>query len=170
MNPTPNRLRSLIVPGLTTIALVISYGMWLIMDELARSFFGPWLLLELALLSGLIILSPGLFRRYHRKFYMVLTGLYVAALVIGWNVDWTSSKPFYRFYSGIRNGMTVAEVQQQLDQTFPPNGPYPKPLTEAGKPSNGQTNQLFRLEPRSAEIITVEFEQGRVIKAEYSPD
>jgi hypothetical protein len=144
--------------------------MWLIMDELLRSVFGPWLLLELALLSGLIILSPGLFRRYHRKLYMVLVGLYVAALVIGWNVDWSPTKPFYRFYNEIRNGMTVAEVQQRLDQSFPPNGPYPKPLTEAGKPSNGQTTQYFRLEPRSAEIIRVEFEQGRVIKAEYLPD
>jgi hypothetical protein len=170
MNPTLKRLSSLILLGITMIALVISYGMWLILDNLLRSLSGPWLPLAFALLSGLIILSPGLFRRYRRKLYMVLTGLYVAALVIGWNVEWTSTKTFYRFYSGIHNGMTVAEVQQRLDQTFPPNGPYPKPLTEAGKPSNGQTRQLFRLEPRSAEIITVQFERGRVTKAEYSPD
>jgi hypothetical protein len=144
--------------------------MWLIMDDLARSFFGPWLLLELALLSGLIILSPGLFRRYHRKVYMVLTVLYVAALIIGWNVDWSPAKPFYRFYSGIHPGMTVPEVQQRLDQAFPPNGPYPKPRTEDAS-SDGQIRQLFRLEPPlSAELIMVEFEQGRVTKTEYLPD
>jgi hypothetical protein len=98
---------------------------------------------------------------------MVLTGLFVAALIIAWNVDWSPTKPFYRFYGGIQLGMTMPEVQQRLDQSFPPNGLYPKPRTEG----DGKTEQLFRLEPPlSAEIITVEFEQGRVIKKAYLPD
>jgi hypothetical protein len=172
MSHTFNRLYTLILPGLTAIWLIVIYGIWLIMDELARSHYGPWLLLALALLSGLIILSPGLLRRYHRKVYVVMTGLYVTALVIGWNVDWSPTKPFYRFYSGIHSGMTMPEVQQRLDQAFPPNGPYPKPRTEQMAPSsNGQITQYFRLEPPlSAEVITVEFSQGRVIKMGYSPD
>jgi hypothetical protein len=172
MTLPPNRVLALIFPGLTAIALVVIYGIWLVADELARSVYGPWLLLELALMAGLIILGPGLFRRYHRKLYLVLTGLYVAALIIGWNVDWSPAKPFYRFYSGVQVGMTIPEVQQRLDQAFPPNGWYPKPPTEsASLGPDGKTRQFFRLEPPlSAEVIMVEFEQGRVTKTEYSPD
>ncbi len=173
MKATLSRLRSLIFPGLTTIALMVVYGIWLIFDDMVRSVYGPWLLVGLALMAGLIILGPGLFRRHHRKVYLVLTGLYVAALIIGWNVDWSPTKPFYRFYNGIHLGMTIPEVQQRLDQAFPPNGWYPKPKTETEPPGpkDGQIKQLFRLEPPlSAEIIKLQFEQGRVMKKEYSPD
>jgi hypothetical protein len=164
------RLSSLIFAGLTAIGLILSYGMWLLVDELMRSVYTPALLLAIALVVGLVIASPGLFRRAHRKIHMVLIASYIAALIIGWNLDWSPAKPFYRFYSGIRVGMTVPEVQQRLDQSFPPNGPYPKPRTE-GTSSDGQIRQLYRLEPPlSAELITVEFAQGRVTKTEYLPD
>jgi hypothetical protein len=167
MNPTVKPLSRLISPVLTTIGLILSYGMWLIVDELTRSIYGPGLLVFIALTIGLVIVSPGLCRRDHRKIYMVLLGSYIAALIIGWNLDWTPAKPFYRFYSGIQLGMTMPEVQQRLDRAFPPNGPYTKPRTEG----NGQTEQLFRLEPPlSAEVITVQFEQGRVNKKNYSLD
>jgi hypothetical protein len=170
MNSTPNRLIALVFPGLTAIALIVTYGIWVMLDDILRSVYGPGLLVGIAFLIGLVIVSPGLYRRDRRSVYMGLIGLYVAALVIGWNIDWSSTKPFYRFYSGIRPGMTIAEVQQRLDQTFPANGSYPKPLTE-GVQSDRSTMQYFRLEPPlSAEVVTVYFEQGRVTKAEYSPD
>ncbi len=142
-------------------------------DELWRSVYGPWQLLTIALAAGLLILSPGLFRRDYRKIYMALMGLYIAALIIGWNLDWSPTKPFHRFYRGIQLGMSIEQVQQQLSQFFPPNGPYPKPPTETGQPlGNGQITHYFRLAPLppTAAVITVDFEQGRVTNTEYSPD
>jgi hypothetical protein len=170
MKAAQNRFILLVLPALTAIGLIVSYGIWLVVDELTRSVYGSWPLVGIALAIGLLIASPGLFRRAHRKIHMVLIASYIAALIIGWNLDWSPAKPFYRFYSGIRVGMTVPEVQQRLDQSFPPNGPYPKPRTEDTS-SDGQIRQLYRLEPPlSAELITVEFAQGRVTKTEYLLD
>ena len=172
MTSTPNRLLFLTFTGLTAIALIVTYFIWMVLDDVMRSIWEPWLSLVIALMIGLVILSPGLLRRHHRRLYILLMGLFTTALIIGWNVDWSPTKPFYRFYRAIHTGMSIDAVQYQLNQAFPQNGPYPKPRTEGGPTGrSGQVTQYFRLEPPlSAEVITVEFEQGRVIKAEYSPD
>ncbi len=66
MTPTPNRFGRLIFPLLTAIGLITSYVIWLIADELWRSVYGPWLLVAIALIAGLIILRGCLKR--HRLF------------------------------------------------------------------------------------------------------
>ncbi len=60
MTPTPNHLGRLIFPLVSAIALIVTYGIWLLADELRRSIDGPWLLVAIALAAGLLILSPGL--------------------------------------------------------------------------------------------------------------
>jgi hypothetical protein len=171
MTQTLNRFFHLIFPVLTAIGLAVSYLIWWVYDELMRSVYGTVPLLVIAFAVGIFIVSPGLVGRRHRTIYRVLLASYVAALVINISFDWTPTRAFYRFYSGIHSGMTIAEVQQQLDQTYPPNGRYSKPLSTEGKPLANQDSTLyFRLEPKSAEIVTVYFSQGRVTRSNYSPD
>ena len=170
MTSKTNRLIDLISPVMTTIGLTVSYLIWWVYDEILRSVYGHEVLMAIGVAIGVLIASPGLFRRDRRMIYGVLLASYVAAIVITSSFDWTNTKSFYRFYRGIHSGMTVTEVQQRLDQIFPSNGFHPKPLSSGvAQLPNEQSTLHLRL-PDSAETITVYFSQNRMTRANYSPD
>jgi hypothetical protein len=170
MTQTTTRLIHLIFPVLTTIGLAVSYLIWWVYDEILRSVYGHEVLMAIGIAIGVLIASPGLLRRDRRTVCVALLASYVAAIVITSSFDWTNTKSFYRFYRGIHSGMTVTEVQQRLDQTFPSNGPHPKPLSSGVEQLPDEQSTLHLRLPDSAETITVYFSQNRMTRANYSPD
>jgi hypothetical protein len=96
---------------------------------------------------------------------------FAALLILLPQIDLSPLKPFARFYTAIKPGMTEAEVLRILDDQFPSAGRYPRPLTNR----RGGPSQLgFILDPKDgcydAEIVNLDFEAGRVVTKRYYPD
>ncbi len=87
------------------------------------------------------------------------------------HIDYSPVKPFSRFYAAIKPGMTEAEVLQELEEQFPETGRYSQPLVNRRV---GPTHLGFILDPKdgryNAEIVAVDFEEGRVVKKDYHAD
>jgi hypothetical protein len=171
--PTPSP-SSLLGSCITAVCLTIVFSLWLFLDYFL-SISLNWGLLPLVLLAGGLIALPGLSNRSHRNLNFVLVAIFATAIFTLPFLDITPAKPFYRFYSSIRPGMSIAEVQKQLDQYFPDNGKYPKPVAHGiQKTSKGQEEQSFQLDPNqgayNAEIVNVTYSKGQVVSANYSPD
>ena len=92
-------------------------------------------------------------------------------LIVLTSLDTSPLKPFARFYASVRPGMTEAEVLRALDDKFPRSGRYLRPAVNR---QVGPNNLGFILDPRDrrydAEIVSVDFRDGRVVNKEYLPD
>jgi hypothetical protein len=97
-------------------------------------------------------------------------GLYLVALGALPFVDTIPVKPAKRAVHAIRQGMTEAEVIAILNQNFPENGRFRRP--NFGSTTEGRL--AFSLDPSdgryNAAIVSVEFTNGRVVTASFSPD
>lgn len=96
---------------------------------------------------------------------------FAALLILFPRIDISPRKPFARFYAAIEPGMTEAEVRGILDDQFPPTSRYPRPVVNRRAGPNGLG---FILDPKDgrydAEIVALDFEDGRVVTKRYYPD
>jgi hypothetical protein len=96
---------------------------------------------------------------------------FAAVLTLLSMADTSPLKPFGRFYAAIEPGMTEVEVFQALDAQFPPTGWYPRPAVNR---QVGPTSVGFILDPKDgrydAEIVALDFQNGRVTAKRYYPD
>lgn len=129
-----------------------------------------WLFLVVVAVLG--VLAAGVAWTWNRRAECLLPLAPFAALLILFpQIDISPLKPFARFYAVIEPGMTEAEVLRVLDDQFPQTGRYPRPLINRRL---GPNRLGFILDPKNgrydAEIVALNFEDGRVVTKRYDPD
>jgi hypothetical protein len=120
------------------------------------------------ILIRLLVALPGLVISASRKPTATLLSIFAIA-TIGLNFsDFGGRKEFVWFYQDIHRGMTSAEIQQKLDQHFPTNGKYPKPIFTQSNPKNYSI--LRDRQHRDRDEILILLDNGKVVNAGYIDD
>jgi hypothetical protein len=158
----------MIIPGITTIGLGLVWFTFLSLLDLAILWSIQPMPYIQTLLIGLCVALPGLVIRVSRKPTIILLSIFCVA-TIGLNFhDFSGRKEFVWFYHDIRPGMTVAEIQQKLDQHFPNNGKYSKPIFTQSSPNN---RSILR-DPKNPDRdeIFISLDNGQVVNVGYIDD
>jgi hypothetical protein len=144
----------------------------LVLGGVVGQFFGliwnPYFIcvfVTLAFLNGLLV---GYLRR-PRTLVIVLCSFF-AILLSTRLIESAPTLPFWRFYYSIQNGMSKDEVIDCLHRAFPENGRYKRPIPRWLEDDLLKLNLDFDDGRYNAEVVTVEFEDNRVVSKDYSPD
>lgn len=101
---------------------------------------------------------------------MRTTLLFVIAVAGLRGVAFNPVKPFTAFYLDLEPGMTEEMVEAALRLRFPAGGKSLLPSLG----STGPGRVTFTLDPTkgdyNSEFVVVEFERGRLVRADYLPD
>jgi peptidoglycan/LPS O-acetylase OafA/YrhL len=108
--------------------------------------------------------------RYRSILSLVVAFLLTLFILVLHFVDVLPVKPYKRFFTAIRPGMTDPEIMALLHREFPDGGRFPVPVRY-----DFRTNEIsFALDPKesawNAEAIVLYLESGRVVRKEYSRD
>lgn len=170
------------------VFLIALFLLGLFLDyELAASLFWQFYLLMAVL--ALILLLPVYLQSRHKQELWLFLGFNISLLALHF-LTLTPVKPFTKFYLDIKNSMTIQEVQDLFNQRFPKEGRFPQPEWELHYGHNGvlenrdpeekgfvaipDQNLNYILDPSdgryNAEVVTVYFNDGKVVGAKYLPD
>jgi hypothetical protein len=120
------------------------------------------------ILIGLFVAVPGLVIGASRKTTAIVLSIFgIATIGLNFN-NFGGRKEFVWFYRDIHHGMTVAEIQQKLDQHFPTNGKYPKPIFTQSDPKN--CSILRDRQHRDRDEILISLDNSKVVNAGYIDD
>lgn len=160
-----HRKAMLIVTSLVTVL----FGAAFLLDLLAAASTNRLFLVVVAALS---VLTAGAAWAWSRRVECLLPLVpFAALLALLPQIDLSPRKPFARFYAAIEPGMTETEVLRALDDQFPSLGRYPRPSINRRV---GPTQLGFILDPKDgrydAEVVALDFENGRVATKRYYPD
>ncbi len=154
---------------LASLPLAALLGMASLLDLLAAASIS-WSFL--AVVATLGVLAAGVAWAWSRRAECLAPLLpFAAVLILLPLADTSPLKPFARFYAAIKPGMTEAEVLKALGDQFPSVGRYPRPFINRRV---GPTYLGFILDPKDgrydADIVSLDFEDGRVVSKRYYPD
>ncbi|OCQ92636.1 hypothetical protein BCD64_07725 [Nostoc sp. MBR 210] len=149
--------------------------------EYAASLFWQYYIFMAVL--ALILLLP-VYLQYRRKQELWLFIGFNLSIFALYFVTLSPVKPFMQFYSDIKHGMTIPEVQSRFNQRFPKGGRFPQPLGEFMGENGDALEKIdpvvhdqhlnYILDPNNArynaEVVNVYFKDGKVIEAKYSGD
>lgn len=152
-----------------SLPLMVLLGAAFLLDLLV-AVSTSWLFL--GVVAALGVLAAGVAWAWSRRVECMMPLLPFAAMLFFLRfVDTSPLKPFARFYAAIKPGMTEAEVYQALDDQFPSAGRYPRPVVNRRVVP---TQLGFILDPKTgqydAEIVALDFVDGRVVTKQYYPD
>jgi hypothetical protein len=166
--PRLNILRHMIIPVVTALLLTIVWFLFITFIHFTVLLSTQLLPYVLAIMIGAVVALPGLAHHASRKVSAILLGIFCMA-TIGYDfVAPDERKPFVVFYQDIRPGMTITQVQQKLDQHYPPNGQPIKPVITPSEPDRF----VIFLNPndRRWNEITMLVKDGKVVNTAYIDD
>ncbi|ALF55601.1 hypothetical protein ACX27_26585 [Nostoc piscinale CENA21] len=132
---------------------------------------------------ALILLLPVYLQSRRKQELWLFIGFNLSIFAL-YFVTLSPVKPFMQFYSDIKHGMTIPEVQSRFNQRFPKGGRFPQPL---GEFIGGNEDVLEKTDPvvydqhlnyildpndgrYNAEVVNVYFKDGKVLEVKYSGD
>lgn len=117
--------------------------------------------------AAVLFSLPAFLSRERKKSGWLLAGF--VAVFLGFSLTThEATKPFMRFYHGIKVGMTQTQVRSALATQFPANGRFPRPLWRW---ENGSRAQVM-MDPTHDRVdsVFVTFQGGRVVNTEFMGD